>query len=92
MTKLENVEKAIKKETKIIWFETPTNPTMKIIDIEGIVALAKKNNLLTVADNTYCTPYLQSPLLLGCDIVFHSLSKYMGGHSDVVMGTLVMKD
>ena len=65
---------------------------MKVIDIEGVVALAKKNNIITVCDNTFATPYIQSPLLLGCDIAYHSLTKYMGGHSDVVMGALVMNN
>ena len=89
MTKVENIEKVIKPETKLIWIETPTNPTMKIVDIKVVVDLAKKHKITTLCDNTFCSPYLQSPLLLGVDIAYASLTKYMGGHSDVVMGSLV---
>lgn len=87
-----NVEKLINENTKMIWLETPTNPLLNIIDIEAYANLAKKHNLLLVADNTFSTPYLQTPLDLGADIVMHSLTKYMGGHSDVVMGALIVKD
>lgn len=82
----------INKNTKLIWVETPTNPMMNIIDISAVAALAKANNLLLAVDNTFATPYLQLPLDLGADIVMHSATKYLGGHSDVVMGALVVKD
>lgn len=92
MANIENIEKAITPKTKIIWLESPTNPTMKMIDIEAVTSLAKKNNILTVVDNTFATPYIQSPLLLGADIVYNSCTKYLGGHSDVVMGAVVLND
>jgi len=82
------MEKAINANTKMIWVETPTNPMMKIIDIEACVALAKKHQLISVIDNTFASPYLQNPLDLGADIVMHSATKYLGGHSDVVMGAI----
>ncbi len=89
-----NVVEAISSATKLIWIETPTNPLMKIADIEAIT-LAVKNvnkNLLVAVDNTFATPYLQRPLDLGADIVMHSATKYLGGHSDLVMGALMVKD
>lgn len=92
MTNLENIEKAVTEKTKIMWVESPTNPTLKLIDLEGVVKIAKKNNIITVVDNTFATPFLQSPLLLGADIVYHSCTKYLGGHSDVVMGAVVLND
>lgn len=92
MTNLENIEKAITEKTKLIWLESPTNPTMKLIDVEAVCKIAKKHNILTVVDNTFATAYIQSPILLGADIVYHSCTKYMGGHSDVVMGALVLND
>lgn len=82
----------INEKTKLIWVETPTNPMMNIIDITAIAAIAKKYELLLAVDNTFATPYLQQPLDLGADIVMHSATKYLGGHSDVVMGALVVKD
>lgn len=82
------IEKYINANTKMIWVETPTNPTIKIIDIAACAAIGKKHNLITVVDNTFASPYLQNPLLLGADIVLHSVTKYIGGHSDVVMGAL----
>jgi cystathionine beta-lyase len=85
-------EKSINANTKLVWLETPTNPMMNIIDIEAVSSVAKKHDLKVVVDNTFATPYLQTPLDLGADIVMHSLTKYMGGHSDVVMGALVCKD
>jgi cystathionine beta-lyase len=85
------VENLVTAKTKLIWVETPTNPTLNIIDIEAMAAIAKKAQALLVVDNTFATPYLQNPLDLGADIVLHSLTKYMGGHSDVVMGALVVK-
>lgn len=82
----------INKNTKLIWVETPTNPMMNIIDIKAAATLAKKHNLLLAVDNTFATPFLQQPLELGADIVMHSATKYLGGHSDVVMGALIVKD
>jgi cystathionine beta-lyase len=92
MQNLENIKSAINDKTKLIWVETPTNPMMNIIDIKGVSEIAKSANALLAVDNTFSTPYLQSPLDLGADIVMHSVTKYLGGHSDVVMGALVVKD
>jgi cystathionine beta-lyase len=92
MADIANVEKYVNENTKLLWVETPTNPMLNIIDIKGAAAIAKKHNLKLVVDNTFSTPYLQTPLDLGADIVMHSLTKYMGGHSDVVMGALIVKD
>ena len=92
MNDIEEVEKAINDNTKLLWVETPTNPMMNIIDIKAVAAVSKKYSLTLVVDNTFSTPYLQTPLDLGADIVMHSLTKYMGGHSDVVMGALICKD
>jgi len=89
MTDVKNVEKVIQENTKLIWIETPTNPTLKVCDIEAICAIAKSKNIITAVDNTFPSPYLQSPLLLGADISVNSVTKYIGGHSDVVMGALV---
>jgi cystathionine beta-lyase len=86
------VEEAISTATKLIWVETPTNPMLNVVDIEAICNIAKKHNLLTVVDNTFASPYLQNPLDLGADIVLHSATKYIGGHSDVVHGCLIVKD
>jgi len=86
------IEEHINKNTKLIWVETPTNPMMNIIDIEACSKLAKKHKVLLAVDNTFATPYLQQPLDLGADIIMHSATKYLGGHSDVVMGSLVVKD
>jgi len=82
------VEAAIKENTRLLWIETPTNPTLKIVDIRAAAEIAKKNNLILVVDNTFASPYLQNPLDLGADIVVHSVTKYLGGHSDVVMGVI----
>jgi cystathionine beta-lyase len=87
-----NIETYINKNTKLIWVETPTNPMMNIIDIKACAAISKKHNLLLAVDNTFATPYLQRPLDLGADIVMHSATKYLGGHSDVVLGALIVKD
>ncbi len=89
-----NIEPLINKNTKLIWLETPTNPLMKIADIEVISKLvkAKYSSILVAVDNTFATPYLQLPLDLGADIVMHSATKYLGGHSDIVMGALMVKD
>lgn len=92
MGDLSAVEEKLNENTKLIWVETPTNPTMKIIDIVAMGKLAEANNILLGVDNTFATPYLQNPLDLGAHIVMHSATKYLGGHSDVVMGVLVVKD
>ena len=86
------VEAHVNEHTKLIWVETPTNPMMNIIDIEAMAAIAKKAGAMLCVDNTFATPYLQNPLDLGADIVMHSVTKYLGGHSDVVMGALVCND
>ncbi|MCC7501286.1 MAG: cystathionine gamma-synthase [Flavobacteriales bacterium] len=87
-----NVAAAITPKTKLIWVETPTNPLLKVIDINAMAALAKKHGCLLGVDNTFASPYLQNPLDMGADIIMHSVTKYLGGHSDVVMGALVVKD
>ena len=89
LTNADNIKQYINANTKLIWVETPTNPTMQIIDIEACAKIAKDNNLLLAVDNTFASPYLQNPLALGADIVMHSVTKYLGGHSDVVMGALI---
>ncbi|MBK7432809.1 MAG: cystathionine gamma-synthase [Chitinophagaceae bacterium] len=88
----ENVKKAITPATKLIWVETPTNPLMNITDIAAMSALAKSAHALLCVDNTFASPYLQNPLDLGADIVMHSSTKYLGGHSDVIQGALIMND
>ena len=92
MQQAENIEEHITKNSRLIWVETPTNPMMNIIDIEAVSKIAKNHNLLLAVDNTFATPYLQQPLELGADIIMHSATKYLGGHSDVVMGGLVVND
>ena len=92
MGKLENIESLVNSNTKMIWAETPTNPMLNIIDIKSLAGISKKNQLIFVVDNTFATPYLQRPLDLGADIVMHSLTKYMSGHSDVVMGAAICKN
>ncbi len=92
MQDVESIAEKITDKTKLIWVETPTNPMMNVIDIKAVAALAKENKLLLAVDNTFATPYLQRPLDLGADIVMHSATKYLGGHSDVVVGALVVKD
>ena len=87
-----NIRKYINANTKLIWVETPTNPTMQIVDIEACATIAKEHKLMLAVDNTFASPYLQNPLALGADIVMHSVTKYLGGHSDVVMGALVVND
>ncbi len=87
-----NIKKYINANTKMIWLETPTNPTMQIIDIEACAKIAKKNKLICAVDNTFASPYIQNPLALGADIVMHSVTKYISGHSDVVMGALCTSD
>ena len=90
MQDLSNVEKLINKKTKLIWVETPTNPMMNVVDISALSLIAKKHEILLGVDNTFATPYLQQPLKLGADIVMHSATKYLAGHSDVVLGALVL--
>lgn len=92
LTTADNLIPYINKNTKLMWLETPSNPLMRIIDIAACVALAKKNGILVAVDNTFASPYLQNPLELGADIVMHSVTKYLGGHSDVIMGALVVND
>lgn len=92
MENIKDIEPLINKNTKLLWLESPTNPMMNVIDIKGAAEIAKKNNILLGVDNTFATPYLQTPLDLGADIIMHSVTKYLGGHSDVVMGALVVKD
>jgi cystathionine beta-lyase len=86
------IEEKINANTKLVWVETPTNPMMNIIDIEAVSKLTKPRNILLAVDNTFASPYLQTPLDLGADIVMHSVTKYLGGHSDVVMGALICND
>ncbi len=88
----ENIRQYINEKTKQIWLETPTNPTMQIVDIEAVARISKEHKLLLTVDNTFASPYLQNPLGLGADIVMHSVTKYLGGHSDVVMGALIVND
>lgn len=92
MQQAESIKPFINKNTKLIWTETPTNPLINIVDIAAVAAIAKANNLLLCVDNTFASPYLQNPLDLGADIVMHSATKYLGGHSDVIQGALVMND
>ncbi|MGB0524960.1 MAG: cystathionine gamma-synthase [Flammeovirgaceae bacterium] len=89
MEEIAEVEQYINENTKMIWVETPTNPLMNVIDIEGAANIAKKHDILLCVDNTFATPYLQNPLDLGADIVLHSVTKYLGGHSDTVMGAVI---
>lgn len=91
-TDVTNIRKAVSAKTKLIWIETPTNPLMNITDIAAVAAIAKEAKLLLCVDNTFASPYLQNPLDLGADIVMHSATKYLGGHSDVIQGCLVMND
>jgi len=87
-----NISRAINSNTKLIWLETPTNPLMNITDIKAVTAIARPSKILVCVDNTFASPYLQNPLDLGADIVMHSSTKYLGGHSDVIQGALVMND
>jgi cystathionine gamma-lyase len=89
LSKPENLEKAIKPNTKMLWMESPTNPMLKILDIRKLTAIAKKRNVISIVDNTFMSAYFQRPLELGADVVMHSVTKYMNGHSDVVGGILV---
>jgi cystathionine gamma-lyase len=92
LTDAGNIAAFINEKTKLMWLETPSNPLMRIIDIQACVALAKNHGVLVAVDNTFASPYLQNPLELGADIVMHSVTKYLGGHSDVIMGALVVND
>jgi cystathionine beta-lyase/cystathionine gamma-synthase len=92
MTDIAKLKSLINKNTKLIWVETPTNPLMKLADIEEIAKITKENKIWLAVDNTFATPYLQKPLDLGADIVMHSATKYLGGHSDVIAGALIVKD
>ncbi len=92
LTNTQSLEKYRKNNTKLVWLESPSNPLLKLIDIEAIATIAKKHNILVVVDNTFATPFFQKPLKLGADIVMHSTTKYLNGHSDVVGGALVTND
>jgi len=92
MENTSNIESFVNKNTKLLWAETPTNPMLNIVDIDALSKIAKNNNILFAVDNTFATPYIQAPLDFGADIVMHSATKYLGGHSDVVMGALVVKE
>ncbi|WP_330443192.1 cystathionine gamma-synthase [Flavobacterium sp. C4GT6] len=92
MNDLDKFQSLINENTKLVWVETPTNPLMKLADIEAIAKITKEKNLLFAVDNTFATPYLQRPLDMGADIVMHSATKYLGGHSDVIAGALIVKD
>ena len=92
LSNAENLEKAIKPETKMVWVETPTNPLLKVVDLEAIAALARKRKLVSVCDNTFASPWIQRPLELGFDIVVHSTTKYLNGHSDVIGGAAILRD
>ncbi len=86
------IQSAIRPETRLIWLETPSNPLLKICDLAAVAQLGRQHNILTVCDNTWATPVLQRPLDLGCDVVMHSTTKYLGGHSDVLGGALIFKE
>ena len=92
LSRAENAKPFINTHTKLLWLETPSNPLMRIIDIQACVALAKPHHIKVAVDNTFASPYLQTPLDLGADIVMHSVTKYLGGHSDVIMGALIVND
>ena len=92
MNDLDGFQALINENTKLVWVETPTNPLMKLADIAAVAQITKKHNILFAVDNTFATPYLQKPLDLGADIVMHSATKYLGGHSDVIAGALIIKD
>jgi cystathionine gamma-lyase len=92
LSSAENFEKAIRPETRMVWVETPTNPLLKIVDLEAIAAIARKRRIISVCDNTFASPWIQRPLELGFDIVVHSTTKYLNGHSDVIGGAAILKD
>ncbi len=91
-TKIEEIEAAIRPNTRLIYLETPANPTIGITDLDAAIALAKKHNIITCVDNTFCSPYLQRPLELGADIVLHSMTKFINGHADIVGGVVVARE
>ena len=91
-SKTENIQAALKPNTRVLYIETPANPTMEITDIAACAKIAKENNLILVVDNTFCSPYLQKPLDLGADVVLHSITKFINGHADIVGGVIVTKD
>ncbi len=92
MTDLKNVEAVIQPNTKMLWIETPTNPLLKLTDIAAVAAIGKKHKILSVVDNTFATPWIQRPLTLGADVVLHSVTKYLGGHSDIIAGVAAVSD
>lgn len=92
MSETAHIKQVISDKTKLVWIETPTNPLLKVLDIKEITNLCRENNIHSVVDNTFASPYLQNPLDLGADIVMHSVTKYLGGHSDTVMGALITND
>ena len=92
LTKTSDVEKLVNEKTKLFWLETPTNPLLNIVDIKAFVDMAKPRKIMVAVDNTFASPYLQNPLDMGADIVMHSVTKYLGGHSDVIMGALIVND
>jgi cystathionine gamma-lyase len=92
LTQPENLEKALKSNTRMVWVETPTNPLLKIVDLEAVAAIARKHKLISVCDNTFASPWIQRPLELGFDIVVHSTTKYINGHSDVIGGAAVIQE
>lgn len=92
LTNADNIKPLINQKTKLLWLETPSNPLMRIIDIKACTTIAKQHNILVAVDNTFASPFLQNPLLLGADIVMHSVTKYLSGHSDVIMGALAVND
>lgn len=92
MSDVNNISNFVNENTRMVWIETPTNPLLNIIDIEGAARVAQQHNLLLCVDNTFASPYLQNPLDLGADIVVHSATKYIGGHSDVVHGAIIVKE
>ena len=92
LSNLENLESSIKPNTKMIWVESPTNPLLKVVDLREVAGFAKRNGLIAVCDNTFCSPYVQKPLDMGFDIVVHSATKYLNGHSDVIGGIAVSSD
>jgi len=92
LTEAAELEKAIRPETRMVWVETPTNPLLKIVDLEAVAAIARKRKLISVCDNTFASPWIQRPLELGFDIVVHSTTKYVNGHSDVIGGAAILRD
>ena len=92
MTNAENVRKAIRPNTKMIWVETPSNPLLRLVDLQAVAAIAKEHKFISVADNTFASPKLQNPLDFGFDIVLHSTTKYINGHSDIIGGALITRD